>query len=221
MARRSKTADQILRAALHRFNAQGYATTTLAEIAASIDISQGNLTYHFPTKRHLVTGIQELVAIDIAERRTTPRPEAIEDQYLDHLQLLMDMTARYRFLLRDDAQIEPGPDHQTPHRVLVDGHAALRRLLGAVDDHGLFRSDLEVDLDTLGRALWVLERFWMEYLNEMELRTEIGWPDQRRGIEHHFAVLLPNLTADGRRRFTAALNRATDQATATESERAL
>ncbi|MEM9134068.1 MAG: TetR/AcrR family transcriptional regulator [Actinomycetota bacterium] len=210
MARRSKTADQILGAALARFNDRGYATTTLAEIAASVDISQGNLTYHFPTKRDLVTGIQEAVAAEIAQRRTLPTPDAIEDRYVEHLRFMMDVTARYRFLLRDDAHIEPGPDHETPHRVLVDGHATLRRLLDGVGDHGLFRQDLDVDLDVLGRALWVLERYWMEYLNEMELRTEIGWEDQRRGIEHHFAVLLPNLTAEGRRRFTAALARVTD-----------
>ena len=32
-----------------------------------------------------------------------------------------------------------------------------------------------------------------------------GWQDQERGIKHHFAVLLPCLTAAGKRKFEAAL----------------
>lgn len=206
---RSSTADQIVEAALSRFNDKGYAATTLAEIAASVGISQGNLTYHFPTKRDLVTRLQERVAERIADRRARHRSGEVEDDYVDRLRFFMELTATYRFLLRDDAQIEPGPDHQTPHQVLVDDFAALRGFLDRIDASGMFRNDLDVDLGVLSRSLWVLNRYWMDHLSEMELRREISREDQWRGIEHHFAVLLPNLTAAARRRFRAALGRAT------------
>ena len=205
MGRQPTTAERILEAARRRFNEKGYASTTLTEIAASVGISQGNLTYHFPTKRDLVTRLQEEVAERIAERRVGDRPGKVEDDYVEHLSLAMELTARYLFLLRDDAQIEPGPDHQSPHRVLVDDYAALRGLLQRIDRAGLFRKDMEVELDVLGRSLWVLSRYWMDYLSEMELCRDIGWEDQLRGIEHHLALLLPNLVAAGRRRFTRAL----------------
>ncbi len=198
------------------FNEKGYATTTLAEIAAAVDISQGNLTYHFPTKRHLVTRIQELVAEEIAERRATRRPGTVEDDYVSHLSFVMRLTATYRFLLRDDAQIEPGPDHRSPHQVLVDDFAAIRRLVDRVEGDGLFRRDLDVDVEILARSLWILSRYWMEHLSEMELRREITWEDQHRGIVHHFAVLLPNLTAEGRRRFSIALDRLTSTGAETD-----
>ncbi|MEM7023448.1 MAG: helix-turn-helix domain-containing protein [Pseudomonadota bacterium] len=54
MTRRSPTAERIVEAARRRFNQRGYSATSLHEIAASIGISQGNLTYHFPSKRDLV-----------------------------------------------------------------------------------------------------------------------------------------------------------------------
>ena len=60
----------------------------------------------------------------------------------------------------------------------------------------------------LARSLWILSRYWLDHLREMEQRDEIEWEDVERGIEHHFAVLLPSMTADGRRRFIAALGRA-------------
>ena len=48
----------------------------------------------------------------------------------------------------------------------------------------------------------------MEHLREVEQRDEIEWAEVERGIEQPFAVLLPTLTAAGRRRFLAALDRA-------------
>lgn len=209
MTNRPTTADRIVEAARQHFNEKGYAATTLAEIAASLGISQGNLTYHFPTKRDLVTRIQERVAHQIEEHRAAHHPGAVEDDYVDHLMFAMQLTATYRFLLRDDAQIEPGPDHQSPHRVLVDDYAELGDLVRRVQRADLFRRDVDVDVDTLTRSLWILSRYWMDHLNEMELRREVSPEDQRRGIAHHFAVLRPNLTAGGRRRFDAALERST------------
>lgn len=172
-----------------------------------VGISQGNLSYHFPTKRDLVTRMQERVAVEIGRRQATAKSGEIEDDYVNHLMFVMEVTATYRFLLRDDAQIEPGPDHQSPHGVLVNGHAALRGLLERVRDEAMFRNDLEVDIDVLTSCLWILNRYWVDHLSEMELRNEPTWEDQRRGVLHHFAVLQPNLNASARRRFDAALGR--------------
>lgn len=208
MAGRTGTADRIVEAARQRFNEKGYAAATLTGIAASLDISQGNLTYHFPTKRDLVTRIQEQVAERIEQRRISYRPGSVEDDYVDHLVFAMELTATYRFLLRDDAQIEPGPDHRSPHQVLVDDYAALSGLLERIDAAGLFRRDIDVDLRTLGRSLWILSRYWMDHLDEMEPHRVPGPDDEFRGVEQHFVVLLPNLTAAGRRRFEEALERA-------------
>ena len=53
MTKRSATASRILEASRKLFNAKGYTATSVTEIAASLGISQGNLTYHFPTKQAL------------------------------------------------------------------------------------------------------------------------------------------------------------------------
>lgn len=207
MGRGSTTADLIVEAARRRFNERGYAATTLTEIASIVGISQGNLTYHFPTKRDLVTRMQEHVAEAVGRHRASPAPGDLEDDYVRHVLFTMEITAAYRYLLRDDAQIEPGPDHQTPHAVLVNGRAALRALLERVHDSGMFRNDIPADIETLTTCLWILDRYWVDHLSEMELRSEIDRHDQRRGVEHHLALLLPNLNAPARRRFEAALAR--------------
>ena len=57
MNKGSPTRQRILDASRQLFNSRGYAKTTLAEIAAEVGIAEGNLWYHFRTKRDLVIAL--------------------------------------------------------------------------------------------------------------------------------------------------------------------
>ena len=61
-AKRPKTRDRILETALALFNQDGFAKVTTARIAAEVGISEGNLWYHFRTKRDLVVALWEQLA---------------------------------------------------------------------------------------------------------------------------------------------------------------
>ena len=47
--------------------------------------------------------------------------------------------------------------------------------------------------------MWMVARFWWDYLDEREGCTSPTWADQERGFEQVFAVLAPHLTAAARR----------------------
>ncbi|MEM9460642.1 MAG: TetR/AcrR family transcriptional regulator [Myxococcota bacterium] len=202
-----RTADRIAQAALRLFNRKGYASTTLTEIAADVGISQGNLTYHFRTKLDLALHLSETVRVATETRRAAFVPGEIEDDYIHSVRTSMELSWHYRFLLRDRGIFEDADAVVPPSAIMVASFEERRRLIGRIDEEGLFRGDIELDLDVLSRSLWILSRHWMDHLREMEQRDEIEWGDVERGIEHHFAVLLPTLTAAGRRRFTAAFER--------------
>lgn len=208
MERQSSTRDRILEAARRHFNEHGYAATTLTGVASSVGISQGNLTYHFPTKRDLAVRLRELVRARLQERRATRRRGAIVDDYVEHLLFAMELTWSYRFLLRDRAQFADEREATQPPAELVADFDELRGLIDRLADAGMFRRSITVDLDALTRALWIVSRYWMDHLSEMERRDEITWDDQERGIDHHFTVLVPYLTTSARRRLEAALQRA-------------
>lgn len=203
------TPQRILDASLHLFNRQGYAATSLTEIASAVGISQGNLTYHFPAKRDLVEGVRQRAREQIRARRETHRPGAVADDYVEHLLFAMELTWSYHFLLRDQAQFDDGSPSGPSPEMAVD-LAELRELMDRVAAAGLLRRDLPVDLEMLTRSLWIVSRYWMDHLREMEEVHEITWADQERGIQHHLAVLVPCLTAAGRREFESALLRASE-----------
>lgn len=57
--RTTKTKYEIIQLASKLFLEQSYTNTSTNFIAKELDISPGNLTYHFPTKEHLLLGIVE------------------------------------------------------------------------------------------------------------------------------------------------------------------
>ena len=63
------TAEKVLLASRQLFNSRGYAATSLSDIARSVGISKGNLTYHFPTKRDLAAEL-------ITRARTLAQPSS-------------------------------------------------------------------------------------------------------------------------------------------------
>ena len=90
MTDRVTTRERILEAARRLFNQKGYAATTVAEIAASIGISQGNLTYHFPTKRDLVTELQRRHLQSVRDQRARHRNGPVADEYVELLLFAMN-----------------------------------------------------------------------------------------------------------------------------------
>ena len=52
-----ETRDRILRTALELFNERGFNAVSVREVARTLDMSPGNLVYHFPTKGSLVAAL--------------------------------------------------------------------------------------------------------------------------------------------------------------------
>ena len=203
MTVRLSTKERILEAARNLFNSKGYAATSLNEIATSIGISQGNLTYHFPSKSDLVVQLQRSAQEAARLRRANKSPGAIADDYVEHLMFAMNLTWNHRFLLRD--RVHFADKLGAASTEFEADFEELFALLQRVEQAGLFRKDAVQDLPTLARAIWVMSRYWIDYLRDVERRSEIGWADQERGIAHHLALLLPCLTASD---FQDALERA-------------
>ncbi len=96
------TRTRILVSTLLLFNEKGEPHTTTNEIADAVDISPGNLHYHFRKKADLVEAL--LLEFQADARRTleaAQTPHGSLDDFWVFLHQLLELTAAYRFLLRD------------------------------------------------------------------------------------------------------------------------
>lgn len=99
---KTDTRTRILVASLLLFNEQGEPGTTTNEIADEVDISPGNLYYHFHKKSDLVDAL--LLEFQADARRVLQPPDTAEgtlDDFWVFLHRLLELTGAYRFLLRD------------------------------------------------------------------------------------------------------------------------
>ena len=207
MKQRSATADRILDASRTLFNAKGYAATSVTEIASSLGMSQGNLTYHFPTKRDLALALEDDILAIMREHRAKETRGSLAEDYLDHIIFGMELTWRFRFLMRDRIHYSDSPIGHRPDSELNADFLGLVDQLYRIREADLFLQGQGEDLETLGRSLWIVSRFWIDYLRELEGLTQISWADQQRGIRQNLAILLPCLKASARREFEAELER--------------
>ncbi len=98
----ANTRTRILVNSLLLFNEQGEAQTTTNEIADETDISPGNLHYHFRKKSDLIDALIEEFQADARQVLQAPvGDESAVDEFWGFLQLLVEVMAAYRFLVRD------------------------------------------------------------------------------------------------------------------------
>lgn len=99
---RGNTRNRILVTSLLLFNEHGEPNTTTNEIADEVDISPGNLHYHFPKKAKIVDALLDEFQADAGRVLAPPQVGAATlDDFWVFLHLLLEYTAAYRFLFRD------------------------------------------------------------------------------------------------------------------------
>lgn len=84
MSAKPKTRDRILRAALALFNEEGEAQVSCIDIAAVLDISPGNLYYHFRGKEPIIEALFDDFETEMRQVLSAPikRPLSIEDHWI-------------------------------------------------------------------------------------------------------------------------------------------
>jgi len=159
MTRNTRT--RILVSSLLLFNENGEPNTTTNEIADEVDISPGNLYYHFNKKSDLVDAL--LLEFQADAKQVLRPPESQQaslDDFWVFLHLLLELTAAYRFLLRDmESLIGEYPKVGNALKHFARGLAASFELyLRAMASAGVLRLET-VDMPITSRSLAVIALF--------------------------------------------------------------
>ena len=96
------TRHRILVASLLLFNEHGVPRTTINDIADEIDISPGNLHYHFRRKEEIVDALTAEFQADARKVLLPPDSESLSlDDFWWFLHHLLELKGAYRFMLTD------------------------------------------------------------------------------------------------------------------------
>ena len=173
---RRRTRERILETSLMLFNRFGEPNVTTSVIADELNISPGNLYYHFDSKDEIVTTIFASFRREIDRVLDTPanRLANVEDIWL-FLHLLFEAIWRYRFLYRDLS------DLLSRNRVLELGFKDLiqRKVSTAIalcDDlraHGQLQATAG-EIEALATNVAALATYWLsfEYVRNPRHLTE-------------------------------------------------
>jgi len=96
------TKDRILDASLQLFNEQGERSVTTNHIAAHLEISPGNLYYHFRNKQAIIFALFERYEARVLQVLQLPGERALQPlDKLNYLQAVFSGLWDYRFMHRD------------------------------------------------------------------------------------------------------------------------
>jgi len=96
-----KTRDRIVETARTLFNEQGYGAVSTAALAAACGMAEGNLWYHFKTRRALLDALGERFAKTIEARLALAPGSDPVASYAILLEAVMVEFRDFRFLYRD------------------------------------------------------------------------------------------------------------------------
>ena len=166
MAPRIKTRELIVQNSLELFNQQGERSVSTNHIAAHMEISPGNLYYHFPNKQAIIALLfsqyEELV--DSFLRPPQGRQATVEDKRF-YLKALLAAMWNYRFLHRDlehllEADAELAERYRAfAQRCMVQARGVYQ---GFVEAGILLMDPPQVEALTLNS--WIIMTSWVRFL---------------------------------------------------------
>ncbi|XAW89704.1 TetR/AcrR family transcriptional regulator [Vibrio sp. CDRSL-10 TSBA] len=194
-----KTRDRIVHAALELFNEHGERPMTTNHIAAHIEISPGNLYYHFRNKQEIVREIFALYSTELLERFKPLQGQyetlTLLKHYLDSIFTLM---WKYRFFYANLPEILQRDEelHQDYIRVQEKLQANLVNIMQAFVDMQLLDLNKE-EMKQLVTTLHLIACSWLAYQAAMSPKTDITEQIIHQGMLQIISVMKPNATEQG------------------------
>jgi AcrR family transcriptional regulator len=185
MPPRIKTRERIVQSSLELFNQQGERSVSTNHIAAHLEMSPGNLYYHFPNKQAIIAELfsEYETLVNTFLRPPKGRLPCVEDKRFYVLEILDGMW-RYRFLHRDlEHLLDVDPELAVRYRrfsqhSLIQAMAIYRGFVEA----GILQMD-EMQIESLTLNTWIILTSWVRFLcTTRENSTHLSPDAIRRGV---------------------------------------
>jgi AcrR family transcriptional regulator len=198
-----RTAERILEVTLDLFNRFGEPNVSTTLISAELNISPGNLYYHYPAKDELINALYQRYEQALDELlKAAEDVRNIEDAWL-FFHMLFELIWQYRFLYRDlNDLLSKNRKLETHFQfVLKNKNEAVRKLLNGLSDGGAIALKGRETVPVATTMVVVLT-YWLSYEYVRDPRRALE-PDKAgaalaRGAFHTLSLLLPYLDNESR-----------------------
>jgi AcrR family transcriptional regulator len=199
--RTQRTRARILAGSLALFNARGEANVTTGMIAESLDISPGNLYYHFRNKDAIVEQLFRRFEerIDVEPGVAPDTASAIEDLWL-YLHLMLEAIWDFRFLYRnlDDLLARNRRLRDHFNRIADRKFEAVVALCEGLARGGAMRAKPE-EIRALARNVLVVATYWLNFQSVRGLREDHVAAAMGQGAYQVMALVAPYLQGPAKR----------------------
>ena len=161
-----KTKERILQLSLQLFNERGERSVTTNHIAAELNMSPGNLYYHFRNKNEIIKELMSQYQKQTLEMLALPDERVLDaNDKIRYFQVLSSQLWAYRFLHRDVYHlVENNEDFRLMYpsfanQVMLQGQKIYKAFVNA----GLMEmTDSEIEALTIN--LWIVLTNWTNFL---------------------------------------------------------
>jgi len=171
-----KTKDRILLESLKLFNRRGERNVSTNHIAAALDISPGNLYYHFRNKNEIVYQLFLQYEQQVRGFMAVPQERDITFQdKVNYLEDILNSMWDFRFLHQDLHHLLQDDDRlriayrEFSSRTVADG----RKILLSMAESGVLRANAE-QIDALILNIWVMVVSWSSFLQSISIQNNEG-----------------------------------------------
>jgi len=202
-----KTRDRIIQVSLELFNREGEPNVTTVDIANELDISPGNLYYHFKGKEEVVRELFERFyeQFNVILRAPVQNPLRMEDNWF-YLVVVFEHMHAYRFLYRNISLILQRYEQiQRPFRRLIHlKQDAARAICVQLRKAGIMQID-DAGIDMLARSIALTITYWFNFDKLLGDRPSQDEDLIHDGVLQVLSLIAPHLGAMQREFMDTAL----------------
>jgi AcrR family transcriptional regulator len=193
-----RTAERILEATLDLFNRFGEPNVSTTLISAELDISPGNLYYHYPAKEQLVNSLFDRYERALNELlQAADQVRNVEDAWL-FFHMLFELIWKHRFLYRDLNDLLSKNRRLETHfqSILKNKARAVKGVLDGLSRESAMRISIG-EAPPVATSMVVVLTYWLsfEYVRDPRhaLEPETAGAALLRGAFHVLSLLMPYL----------------------------
>ena len=193
-----RTAERILEVTLELFNRFGEPNVSTTLISAELNISPGNLYYHYPAKDELINSLFDRYERSLNELlNASDGVRDVEDAWF-YMHTLFELIWQYRFLYRDLNDLLSKNRRLETHfqSVLKNKTRSLRVMLDGMVRSGAMAIDSR-EVEATATSMVVVLTYWLsfEYVRDPRraLEPESAQGALMRGAQHVLNLLVPYL----------------------------